>query len=514
MKLYFKKYEDDYNSQEWAERMLYLEQLTEDLKKQDIKSFTNEKLLDTIEDVNELINYYISYDNIPKLEKVVEIQKMLIKAGFAGGLKHIGLNLMIINLKRADAYLYDKNGNTLLLMEYYEIIVEDICEYVKVIKDSGLNDDEKAFILWNCAYIMHQAIISGQDSGNNEMVLDLCNKNIEILEELEKHTENPVLKDRTADFYSLYGQLFYSCGDIESGRLFNENALELLSDISGRTFKDIYLSDYFVSRILWTKALYYSEMLTYEDDEKPLFRLAEQIKTFHPENKNVSMIMTAVSGLVKYNTGLYFQQNDDIENGLSYIQEAAEELENAFGYFDDNTECSKNFFTEALCVKIYCTLPVLYFSLGTLFSALEDADEAEKAFLRSLQITGNQKKYKLSSPSASIISALCSRFLGYIYQSYDETDKAEFYYKQALSMSEKQENSQPVQALTIKIEVCTLLSAMYLDAKNKKQASEYSRKGLDACNSLMKISSEAVQPDVREMLEKINKKSNRKFGIF
>ena len=55
---------------------------------------------------------------------------------------------------------------------------------------------------------------------------------------------------------------------------------------------------------------------------------------------------------------------------------------------------------------------------------------------------------------------------------------------------------------------------MYLDAKNKKQASEYSRKGLDACNSLMKISSEAVQPDVREMLEKINKKSNRKFGIF
>ncbi len=515
MLLLFKEYEDDYKSEAWKQRKLYLEEFVENIKKEDFSLFSDERLLDTMDNINELISYYLAIEELEKLETVMQIQNKLIRIGNERKIEYIGFSLMVIYFKRANAHLYRENDNVFKSFEYYKSIFEDISKYMIILKKSDLKDGQKEYILWNYAFVINQAILNTQDTGDIQTTIIYCQKNDEIMKELKKYTKNVNIIDRMSDFYLSYGNWFYNYRDIENGQLFSEKALELLADTFDYIFKELYISDYYISRVLWTKAFYYSMLFLYENDEKPLFKLSNQIETFHSDNQTVNMIMTAVSGFVDYHIGAYFQLNENnINKALSYMEKAVKKLESSLQYLEDYKESNTAFFIENLCIKIYCSCPGLYSTLGVLLSIADKYIEAEMALKKSLKLIADRKKYRMSNVSATITSAICFRWLGYIYQCDEKNDKAEFYYREAIRTAETPEIDKSVQALTIKVESCALLSAIYFDKKNKKQAAEYSHKGLEACEILLSISPESVQSSMQDLLKKINKKANRKFGIF
>ena len=516
MLLSFKEYESDYNSEIWKDRKIYLDEFTEIVKKQDLSSFADERLLDTMDKIDELINYYLAVTDMQSLETVMKIQNQLIKTGTERKIEDIGFNLIIINFNKANAHLYNRNNNFSKSFEYCKIIFEDILKYMIILKKSELKDEQKEYVLWNYAFVMNQAILYTQDTGDIQTTVIYCKKNDEIMEELKKYTQNTNIIDRMVDFYSAYGIWFYNYQDAENGRLFSEKALELLADTSDYIFKELYLSDYYTSRVLWTKALYYSMILLYENDEKPIFKLSKQIETFHSDNKTVGMIMTAVSGFTDCHIGTYFQRNkNDIKKALFYMKNAAQKLEDSLAYLENYMEKNKVFFIESLCVRIYCACPGLYSALGTFLVADEKYTEAEKALKKSLELMADHKKYRMSNIATAIISATCFRWLGHIYQCDEKIDKAEFYYGQAIQAAETPEIDKSIQALTIKVESYAFLSVIYFfDKKNKKQSAEYSKKGLEICNTLLNISPESVQPFIQDTLKKIHRKSTKIFGIF
>ena len=513
MLLCFKEYEANYNSVSWEKRKIYLDQFAEKVKKQDFSFFSDENLLDTMENIDELIKYYLTIEDMQNLETVMQIQDKLIKVGNERKTEHIGFNLMIINFKMANAHLYLQNDNVFKSFKYYSSIFEDISEYMVILKKSDLKDKQKEYVLWNYTFVMNQAILCTQNTGDIQTTVTYCRKNDEIMEVLKKYTQNTNIIDRMADFYMSYGSWFYNYQNIDNGRLFNEKALELLADTSDYIFKGLNISDYYISRVLWTKAFYYSMIFLYENNEKPILKLSKQIETFHSYDETVCMIMTAVSGFIDFHIGTYFQRKEnDIEKSLSYMENATKKLEDSLAYLENYMKNNEIFFVESLCVRIYCACPGLYSVLGAFLAAGEKYVEAERALKKSLELMADRKKYRMSNMATAIISATCFRWLGYIYQCDEEIDKAEFYYRQA---TETPEIDKSIQGLAIKVESYAFLSVIYFfDKKNKKKAAEYSQKGLEISNTLLNTSPESVQPSIQDTLKKIHKKSTKIFGIF
>ncbi len=506
-------YEDYADKKNWLPRLAELQQVFEDLRKLTPAALNDAALLDSLEQLDELMRYYCSSLDFTALEPVMRVQDALLTAGKArtwSGVEEIALQYFGMEFERLNALLYRNADQNRPASQHFSNAAALADRCLKGLAAEDFSSEQKLFLGWSCAELYSEAAICYANLMQNKDVRVYQLKTVETLEWLEPYWQDAAgIQDKAAELYAAYGGQFYQYGDPAAGKTYFLNAIRLLQKLGEN-------SDFWYARSIWVKALYALQAVLVTQDMRPLQECERQTSNLDrklDDARDLAIIRAAL-GLLKAQKGLVLQQSEQLDAAVAESQNARRLLQNALDVLRRDMEGRGNYYRlviSGIVGKVSACLIGLLDTLGAQLYYNQQPEEAKETFTQALELLANATSQS-DEAAAMIVRAECMQYMMMISADEGETDQASFYGDQALEAAAQvaQATGAPA-ALNIQVTCCALMAEFSLMIKNKPQAAKYAAQGIVACNTLQRTAPQMPANQLMPTLEKLQKRANRKF---
>ncbi len=511
------EYRDFADTEHWIPRSQKLEKSFSQISLESVPVMETEQLLNIMEQLSELMMYYISVEDMKKLEPVMRTQERLLAICRSKGLSSIGYLYLEMMFVRVNGHLYQSYHKNRQAVECYRDFMEKAEQCFQTLKtDASLSTVQKTFVGWSCVEGYKAAAVAARMVLDNKMVFDTYRMVLPILVWLENNImEFPGICDKVADFYALIASDFYMNQQGQEGAEYYERAISILNNIWLKSE-----SDFYYSKMLWYLSLYgIAEFSYFEKKEKmaDTERMAEEfLKTKNPQEWEKG-IVEGVLGMTALQQGMVFQQKNETSDAIRCLMKSSEYLNRALRLLEteyQNKTGYEVYIIKDMALKVYCSYMSALYTLGTQYYFCGQSSQAADVFTKALTYLTNEKKYRFNTAEAMLQRADSSQYLAMIALEEGDKPKAEYYGTQAADWS--LELAQPMGysfVWGIHISSCMITAEICLSMGKKDKASEYADKGIAACEVLKQIEPTHPKLAMQKKLMKLRKKAMRKFFI-
>lgn len=516
MKLTFhKEYEDYADKVNWLPRFEELKTIFSGLSSTQIASLGNDALLDTMEDVEELMRYYAATQNAAGLEPVMrKFYEMLqqCKARNIRGVEVLYLEMLFL---RIDGMLYRGNGQYRQSAQGYDRCLSVARQCFEALKNSALDKEQRFFVGWSCVECFKEASEAHDLSMDVPGAVKILHEVIPLLQWLEKDlTEMPGICDQASELYANAGGAFYQYGDPAGGNSCYLSACDLL-----RALDIVHGSDFYLARAIWLRSVHGLMALMAAGDPKIMLQCEQEAVEFLRQRPAASLrdrtIVEAAKAVVLIQRSLAFQQNGKLEDAIKMAKDGVAELGACLDVLKEDYEGRHDYYRsvlEKIAGRIYNSYVGAMETLGVMYFQNDDEVAAEMTLKDVLSELTESGGLRMAGSGAALIQAETLQYLGIIATGEGDAYQADFYGTQAadLALSLGEETGNPA-AWGVAAISCSLVAEVALDMKNKPKAGTYADKGLAACDALERIAPGSPQLSMRSNLVKFKKKASRRF---
>lgn len=510
-------YRDFADTEHWVPRCIELEKTFLQISLETISAIETKELLDIMEQMSELMIYYVTIENMEKLEPVMRIQEQMLQVCKDRGVSYVGYFYLEMMFARINGLLYQSYHKNRQAVEcYHEFIKKAELCFQAVKMDFSLSIAQKLYVGWSCAEGYKAAAAAERMLLNNKEVFNIYRSVLQILAWIETYMQEfPGICDKVADFYALIASEFYLNQQREEGAKYYEKTISILQNIY---LKD--KNDFYFSKIIWYYSTYgIAEFSNSRGSEKMLEaakRAAEFLKTRNPQGREKGIVEGAL-GMTALQQGMLLQQSNKPSEAVECLTESKNNLKKALYLLEMELLYKDKIGYEAsiikdMALKVYSSYTTSQYLLGIQYYLCKQLRQSSDIFTAVLASLTNEKKYRLSTVEAMMLRADINQYLAKI--SIDERDKsrAEFYSTQAADLSlELAQEMGYAFAWGIHISSCMMAAEIYLNMGNRDKASEYADKGILACEILKQIEPAHPKLIMKKSLSKLKAKANRKF---
>lgn len=516
MKLTFQKgYEEYSDSVHWLPRFEELKAIVSGLDTSRTAQLSNDALLDTMENVEELMRYYCVVQDFRQLEPVMRAFYALLQQCTARNMHNVQVLYLEMLFLRMDALLYRANGQHRQSAQGYDRCLAVARRCFDALKNAALSDEQRLFVGWNCVECWKEA------AEVHDMALDtvgsskILHEVIPVMQWLEPYLVDAAgICDQASELYANAASSFYQYGDPAGGNDCYIHAFDLL-----RSLDDLHGSDFYLARAIWIRSVHGMMELTVSGNPKIMLQCENEALSYLRQRAGAEprdrSIVEAAKAIVQLQRSLTFQQNGKFSEAIEMAKNSIAELEASLDILKADYEQRQGYYRsvmERITGRIYNSHVGAMETLGVMYFQAGDEAAAEMMMqdvLKELTETGG---LRMAGSGAALIQSEALQYLGIIASSEGNIYQADFYGTQAadLALSLGEETGNPG-AWGVAAISCSLVAEIALSTKNKAKAATYAEKGLSACDALARINPNSPQLSMRGNLEKFKKKASRRF---
>lgn len=508
-------YADYDDSVNWPPRLRELRTVMSQLSREDPAGLPDGALLDSMENVEELMRYYTAITDYQQLEAVMRLDHTLIREGGRRGLTGIPFQYFRLEFERVNAMLYRGSGQHRKSAEGYQTAADIAARCADDLRrDIGLEDKQKLYVGWACAEVMSEAATAFDTISEHAGALAYCHQSFSLLEWLEPYMGDYAgIQEKAAELYCNYGGIFFQNGDVEKGRASYRHSVSTFELLDRR-----YDSGFMCARALWAMAHHgLQEFLCTGDAQLMLTcerKCRAALDTRLRDGRSVAVAQAALA-LILMQKGSALQQGGDIAGAVEQTRQSVSLCKNSLDALErdaggEGAVC--RLAIGSITARLFSSYVGAMDALGVQLYSAGQPDEAKKVLQEALALLGKQSEYGLAEIAVTMVRAECMNYLAFIALDEGNADEVEFYAQQAVTQTSaiigKYDNSVIAR---IQSYASSLLAEYYLNAKNKPKALQYAQIGLTACAEWQRLEPQGGQPALVELLEKYKKKASRKF---
>lgn len=510
-----KGYEDYTDRAHWLPRY---EKLVLHAKTLDIKaaaSASDEKLLNDLEYLEELMRYYGVENNMNQLEPVMRSYNALMDICRSRRLSGPEVMYLEMVFLRINALLYRAHNQQRKSLEEYGNCLKIAARcFSAALSAAHLSQDQQLYITWNCIECWREAAEVSDALADFPRTLSFMKEATDRLEKLIPWLpDSPGLSDQASELFANTAGSLYQNGDPAAADRCFSKAIQLLNQLDER-----YGSDFYRARAIWHMGVQgYLSLVSGRDGAILLQaeREAAQYLALRPKAEpRDRAIAESTQAIVTFQRSIACQQNGSLPDAIRLAKESISKLEQALDILEADSLNHKGYYCTILhriASRIYNMCLTAKESLGIQCYQNGDLSDADAVLKDVLEELSKTEGLRMSGSSAVLIQAEVLQYLSLIACDRD-ANQAEFYATQsadlAVSLGKDSGNGN---GWILAITSCSLAAEMALDGKNKDKAARYAQMGLDACDMVSRMNPSEPHLELRSTLAKLHKKATRKF---
>ena len=512
---FLKAYEDYTDSANWQPRLSELTAIVSGITAGSIGQLDDQALLDTMEDVEELMRYYCVIQDMAKLEAAMRKFYDMLQLCKSRQIRNMEALYLEMVFLRMDAMLYRSNGQNRQSAQSYDRCLTVARQCFDAMLCTHLTKDQQLYVGWNCVECWREAAEVHDLALDTKGSVQLLREVIPMLQKLEPHLPYaPGICDQAAELYTNAGSILYQYGDPATGSTCYQNAYHLLSMLD-----IVHGSDFYMARAIWVRCVHGTMALMIENDAKMMLRSETEAQEYLRQRPEASLrdrtIVEAVNAMVLIQRSMAFQQNGKMAEAIRMTKTGVEKLGHCLDVLQKNYEGRYDHYRtvlEKITGRIYGSYVGAMESLGVMYFQNEDGAAAKEMLQEVLTELSETGGIRIQGSSSAMIHAETLQYLGFIALDEGNGYQADFYGTQAadMALSLGEETGNPL-AWGVAVISCSLVAEMALGMKNKPKAKTYAEKGLTACDTLARLNPNSPQLQMRGNLEKFYKKASRRF---
>lgn len=514
--IYDRGYEDYTDTENWQPRLALLKQIADSLAVNPADTMPDQKLLDTMEMLEELMRYYCATSDISNLEPVMRKFYDMLKLCRSRGISGIEREYLEMVFLRMNAMLYRKHQQQRQAAAEYETCLTAAHRCFTQLKiDGKLSAEQTLYVGWNCVECFREA------AEINDQILDtnrsaaILRETIPMLDWLKSYLyDAPGICDQAAEQYTTIAGILFQHQDITvAGRCY-ENAIDLYNGLDQRL-----ASAFYRARAIWTQCSYGIMKYVFQGDPSVMITCEQEADAYLAQRRDTIArdiaIVEAAQGIVLYQKALACQQSENLPKAVQLASDASEKLARALQTLEDDYKPREGYYrtvVSRIAVRVYNSYVGALDGLGGLYYQNEQTDLAEQTFTKALELLTDTSSYSMGESGSALIRAEVNQYMSMIAFDKGDADQAEFYgtrsADEAFDLGQQTGNAN---AWVIAVVSCSMMAEAYLGIKNKPKALIYAEKGLQACDQLARSAPSHSVLSLQDNLKSYHKKASRRF---
>ena len=509
-------YHDYTDTENWLPRYEELVRFADTLDPREAAGLPEDRFLDSMEQLEELMRYYCSQGDANSLEPVMrKFNAMLPICEERGiwGVEPLYLEMVFL---RMNGVLYRAHGQNRQSADSYDrcVRIADLC--ARTLKESqNLTREQRVYVGWNCIECRKEAAEVHDLLMETGASLALLLGTVPLLQWLDDDLlDFAGIAEKVADMYAMIGGTCYSNGDHANGDTCHRHAVALMKELGEHNDNDIDRA-----RAIWLLSIHGTMDFMTTGNTQLMVRCEKEAEEFledHPwtEPRNRAIVESSAA-MVSYQRSLVLQQSEKLAEAISMAEQCVETLGRSLDVLLKDLAQHTGYAAVVLKpivsrvsnVRLACLD-----SLGVMYYYNDAPAQAEKTFREILEKLSGNNGYEMAGSAAVLIQAEALQYLAMLAGAQDNGYQLDFYATQAADMAcEMGRESNMANAWRLTINNCCLVAEYALSSKNKPKAATYAQMGLDACDALKRLDPGAGELTLRKLLTKFLKKASRRF---
>lgn len=501
----------DYNDTEnWSPRYKELTAFARQLSTQDIAVLDETALLEALEQTEELMRYYLVIKDMKALEPIMRQYNALLETCDKNGVRGVEATYFHMIFLRLNAVLYRVHDQNRKALEVSLQAVERARRVFGMLKTgTALSDEQILFVGWNSIECFKEAAEIADLVLDTDTSVHCLKDALPLLVWIEPYVKDASgICDKAADLYAQVGGVLYTHQDKkEAARCFRK-AVELLRSID---------ADYYRAKAIWCLSVYGLLAFVHEQDTTIMLECDRDANGFlclpGLEQRDKAIVLGA-KGIITMQRSAALQAGGQLADAFEEAQEACDELKKALAMLEDYAarDSDVQAYITSVCARIYNQYIGALDCYAVICYQCEEHEKAERGFLDVLSQFSDNKRYAMGESSTAVIRAEACEYLALLATDKGDAYQADFYGTQAADAAcEVAPQLGLAPAWTIAVVSCCIVAEVALKMKNKKKASLYAERGLEACEALRRLDPNNQMLGMQSMLAKFKKKADRKF---
>lgn len=507
---------DDYADREhWLPRFEELKALEQCVTVEKAVEMEPSALLDSMEQIEELMRFYAATEDYNHLEPVMRKQYELLahcRGRKIGGIGYEYLELEFIRIHAMLCRVHNQSAKA--VEEYFQVFIQAQKVFERMTEDKTLTEDQIIYLGWSCVEGCKEASQANDAVLHTEESIKIMRVILPMLEWLKPHMKDLMgIREQTADLYCGFAGIFYTNRDPFTGAECFRESLQLYEEMVGKTD-----SDYYQAKYIWVMGLYGLQEYLMNGKAEIMLECEALAREYLRKREPIDRdrgIISGVQGLIALQKSGAFQQQGNLEEAIRLGESACSLLEESLDLLEHDYKESEGYyraFVSEMAGRVFNGYVGVLDTVGVQYYCAERYEEAKKMLEKALDLLTNSPDYQMGESGAVAIRAECFEYLALIALDEGNPAQAEFYGKQGVDFADATATQIGNPAgWQIEIVCCGLLAELYLNQKAKEKAKAYAQRGLEACENLNRVLPQSPQLEMRAMLEKYYKKASRRF---
>lgn len=505
----------DYEDPAWQDRKKDLEQMWRSFSKE-AAGFDTDRLLDYLEQLEELLRYYTFTQDFGKLEPLMRYYEPLLHILEDRKPDRAGYWYLEMEYARINGMLYLDQGENREAAQYYEqaLFQSGNCFSCLQREEESYSAKQRLYLAWACVECGNEA------AGVYERLLDasqayqIFRKVLPFLHYVETCSEEDTgIIEKAADVYFKMAPMCYQWGDAETGN----SCYEKGEEIYGRLAKT-HGSDYYCSRRLWGRSNHGIDAFVHCGDERIMLSCEKEIRQFLEGDvwgHDRAMAQGALAMACRQQSAL-IQQSGDLEGAIRKSEEGVDLFDKALHILEaesqeENRIVVKNLLAE-ISGQLYGSRIAALEVLGVQYYQAERYEEACKRLEQVLAGLADSGDYRIPEGPSLLLRAESCEYLALIAAEDGDGQKVEFYASQAIAFGERAaKGNQNIAAWELVVLSASLAAEAADRSRERQKAGNFARQGLAACEELARLLPDSHMLALQANLAKWEKKANRRF---
>lgn len=511
-----KGYADYTDTANWNPRYDELCQLAQSLTVASARTFSDTELLDTLEQLEELLRFYCAEHNMAELEPVMRKFNDLMTLCRDRKMSGVEVQYLQMIFLRVNGILYRGHGQHQQGANCYDQCVQAAQTCFNLLRSTThLQEKQIFYIAWSCIECWKEAAEAHDDIMDAPGTLRLLREVIPMLEWVDKWLQDyPGICDQAAEQYAACAGMFYQYGDAAGGNRCYHQSARLFNLLD-----ETYASDFYKARAIWMQCLHGTMAFMISGDASYMMHCEKEAAAFLTQRRAAELrdktIVESAQALIDLQKSTALQQNGKLAEAIDLAKDAIAQLDVSLSILEDDCKDRQGYYRMVMsritarirnmCVGSKETLGVMYYQ--------DDDPVASEVTLKEVlaELTSSDKPC-LSGSAAVLIQSEVLQYLALIASQDSNVNQADFYATQSADLAVSVANSSGnTNAWGLAVASCCLTAEIALALKNKPKAAQYAQLGLSACDTLARSVPDHPHLSLRSTLEKFRKKASRRF---
>jgi tetratricopeptide (TPR) repeat protein len=480
-----------------------------------------EELLDVMENLDSLMNYYAAGTDFQRLEPIMRKQQELLDLCREQDDENIGYLFLQMKFLRINAILYSSNGQLQQSAEYYKkaVTLAENC-FSLLQSDDELSGKQVLYVGWNCILLIKEVADTEEKFARHESsvyflrtILPMLSWLEPVLVENTDIADGADLYDRIAGLYAGIGAVLFPEQEMKNANTSYQHAIKLYESIDEQQG-----SDFFRAKAIWTKSNYGMQRVIFQNNTDVLENCQADVDNFFvsrsPSERDRAIVEGALGNLM-LSKSCSCQVTGDLQGALSYSQKSCHYLEMSLQVLEKVCKDANGYgkiMLSTMANQIYSQLISGLDAIGVQYYGADDFDSAEEAFSKAVSLLADKPEYTIGETYSVIVQAECYQYLTLVSINKGNAEQAGYYGKNAVAMANQAaEATNNPTTIGLAVTSNAVMAEFYLNMKDKTSAKQCADTGVTYCERLRSLNPQAPQLEMEAYLQKLQRKASRKF---